>query len=137
MNTRNFLFMLALSFVAGTVSAQAQNKALGSDRDKHGCIGSAGYTYSVIKKDCIRTFEQKVQLNEIHPKGSSTSRAAVIFSDDNKMAEVFAPGIKSSVVLVRTGQQGKYKWKKGALQLEQNGQGYTLKKNNKAIFGQE
>lgn len=29
----------------------------GSDRDAHGCIGSAGYTWSPVREACIRVFE--------------------------------------------------------------------------------
>jgi len=35
----------------------------GNDRDEHGCIGSAGYTWSVVKNDCIRIFEAGKRLN--------------------------------------------------------------------------
>ncbi len=65
---------------------------LGGDKDAHGCKASAGYTFSYIKNDCVRTFEQKVQLKEQNPKGSYTTNAAVIFSKDMKKAEVFCSG---------------------------------------------
>lgn len=31
---------------------------LGGDRDEHGCIGSAGYSWCEAKKKCIRIFEE-------------------------------------------------------------------------------
>ena len=34
---------------------------VGADRDEHGCIGSAGYTWSEVRKDCIRLFEDGLQ----------------------------------------------------------------------------
>jgi len=32
--------------------------ALGGDRDKHGCIGSAGYSWCLAKQKCLRTWEE-------------------------------------------------------------------------------
>jgi len=49
---------LSAMFLGSLVFAQ-QTHVVGGDRDAHGCIGSAGYTYSQIKKDCVRTFEQR------------------------------------------------------------------------------
>ena len=105
----------------------------GDDRDEHGCIASAGYTYSLIKKTCVRVFEQKIQLKEVNPKGTSTSIAAVIFSEDNKKAEVFLPGLTPSQILVRKGTRDNYIWKKGGLVLSKKN-GYELKKDGKLIF---
>ncbi|MCX6785773.1 MAG: hypothetical protein NTZ18_02900 [Candidatus Komeilibacteria bacterium] len=31
---------------------------VGNDRDEHGCIGSAGYSWCEAKKECLRVFEQ-------------------------------------------------------------------------------
>ena len=36
-----------------------QENVLGSDRDKHGCIGSAGYTWSEEENKCVRPWEEK------------------------------------------------------------------------------
>lgn len=35
-----------------------QSAKLGGDRDEHGCIGSAGYVWCEVQKDCIRLFER-------------------------------------------------------------------------------
>lgn len=32
---------------------------VGGDKDKHGCIASAGYTWSEAQKDCIRLWEKE------------------------------------------------------------------------------
>jgi hypothetical protein len=34
---------------------------VGSDKDEHGCIGSAGYTWCPIKNKCLRTWEEPCQ----------------------------------------------------------------------------
>lgn len=39
-----------------------ENKPLvGNDKDKHGCIGSAGYTWCEIKQKCLKTWEEKCE----------------------------------------------------------------------------
>ncbi|QNK65002.1 hypothetical protein H7F33_15680 [Pedobacter sp. PAMC26386] len=123
-----------VAFAQSTVKPSP--KALGGDRDKHGCIGSAGYTFSVIKNDCVRLFEQKPQLKEVNPKGSYTSNATVIFSSDNKKAELFVPHSKSSIILNRTGDKANPVWKKGKFSLSQKDNNYKLKESNKVTYTQ-
>ncbi|RNA62719.1 hypothetical protein D1631_12625 [Chryseobacterium nematophagum] len=107
---------------------------VGGDRDAHGCIGSAGYTYSQVKKDCIRTFEQKVKLTEVNPKASYTSMTAVVFSDDMKKAEVFLPEQESGSLILTRAKKGKA-WKNGKYALVSNKKtGYKLKKDNVVIY---
>lgn len=48
------LFLLLLAACSGT-----HKGLVGADRDKHGCIGSAGYTWSKELGKCIRPWEQK------------------------------------------------------------------------------
>lgn len=142
MNTKKLFLSLTFAMFCACTFAQSPAKPskpvmVGGDRDKHGCIGSAGYTYSVIKNDCIRVFEQKTQLKEVNAKGSATFNAAVIFSADNKQAEIFVPRSKSSIVLTRTrGTKRSSVWKKGKYALYQKGNTYILKESNKPIFAQ-
>ena len=108
-------------------------KKVGNDKDSHGCIASAGYTYSKIKKDCIRVFEQKIQLNEVSATKSYTSIVAVIFSEDKSSAELFIADEKESVLLKRTGKKGNYIWKNTVYSLTAMDQ-YVLKKGTKIIY---
>jgi|SRR3954463_3919085 len=112
-------------------------QTVGGDKDKHGCRISAGYTFSIIKNECVRVFEQQIQLSEVNPTGTSSSISAVIFSEDKKRAEVFIPGSKAGVILSRKGKEGSYVWKKGKISLVPKGKGYTLLKATKAIFSSE
>lgn len=41
------------------VSAESKEQMVGNDKDEHGCIGSAGYTWSEEKQKCIRPWEEK------------------------------------------------------------------------------
>src|SRR4051812_16614836 len=98
----NSILLCGLCMVISFFSIGQTPTAPGSDRDKHGCIASAGYTYSEIKKTCIRLFEQQIKLSEVNPGGTS-SIAAVIFSNDNKKAEVFLPTNRTGQILDRSG----------------------------------
>ena len=37
----------------------------GSDRDEHGCIGSAGYTWCEVKQKCLREWEEPCEQEEV------------------------------------------------------------------------
>ncbi len=41
---------------------QQQNNLVGNDRDEHGCIGSAGYTWCEVKNKCLRVWEEKCEI---------------------------------------------------------------------------
>jgi hypothetical protein len=131
LTTIGALIFLSIKTISG------QSNMAGGDKDAHGCRASAGYTYSVIKNDCVRIFEQEIQLNEVHPEGTSSSISAVIFSTDTKKAEVFIPGSAAGVILARSGKKGSYAWKKGDITLSQKGKGYILQKAGKLIFSSE
>jgi len=115
-------------------TSMAFSQMVGNDKDKHGCIGSAGYTYSQVKNDCVKLFDQKIKLTEVNPKGTSTSFTPVIFSSNKKKAEVFLPNQESgSIILYRVGK-GKI-WKKGNyILVPYKKYGYQLKKDNVVIY---
>ncbi|MCY0969370.1 hypothetical protein [Chryseobacterium wangxinyae] len=117
--------------------AFAQN--VGGDKDVHGCIGSAGYTYSQIKNTCVRVFEQKIKLNDVSSDKSYNSMTAVIFSKNMTRAEVFIPHeAAKSIILTR---KGKSKiWKSGKNIKESyvltpfKKIGYQIKKDDVVIY---
>ena len=122
--------LLITLFIAGTsvIFAQQTQPKAGADRDSHGCIGSAGYTYSQLKKECIRTFEQKIQLKEMATKGNYT--ATILFNKGQSKAEIFLKEETNSVILNRT---SKGIWKNAAYTLTQD-KGFVLSKNKKAVY---
>ncbi len=127
MKTKHLLTTLLLT---GTyvIFAQQLHPKSGADRDKHCCIGSAGYTYSQLKKECIRSFEQKIQLKEIASHGNYN--AAVVFNKDLSKAEIFLKEEKNSIVLNCT---NKGIWKNVSYTLTQT-KVFVLSKNKKAIY---
>ncbi len=99
-------------FLTSMVFAQ-KAPVVGGDRDVHGCIASAGYTYSQIRNKCVRVFEQKIKLKEVSTDKSYTSMTAIIFSKDMKRAEIFIPYASAkSIILDREGKDKL--WKSGS-----------------------
>ncbi|SHG05177.1 hypothetical protein [Chryseobacterium vrystaatense] len=131
--------LLGAMFLSSLAFTQQKSPVLGGDRDVHGCIGSAGYTYSQIKNVCVKVFAQKIKLKEVNSDKSSTSMTAVIFSKDMKRAEVFIPdGNAKSIILER---EGKSKlWKSGSYIKETyvlvpyKKAGYQIKKDDVVIY---
>jgi hypothetical protein len=59
----------------------------GNDSDEHGCRPSAGYTWSIIKKECLRVFELNMKLYN----AGKTQMTCAIFSTDKNQVEIFTP----------------------------------------------
>lgn len=79
----------------------------GGDRDEHGCIGSAGYTWSEVLKDCIRVFEKGVRVESVDTDGS----AFIVFSKDSTLVELFlSTGGKNDILERRALPGGGYAW---------------------------
>lgn len=127
MKIKTFLFALIFAGTSGLFAQQIQRKA-GADKDVHYCIASAGYTYSELKKECIRAFEQKIQLQEIATRGNYN--AAVVFNNDLSKAEIFLKEEKRSVILQWS---TKGIWKNDNYTLTQN-KGFVLSNNKKPIY---
>ncbi|REC45502.1 hypothetical protein DRF67_16120 [Chryseobacterium pennipullorum] len=125
--------MASVLFTSGAW-AQLSPKGAGSDKDKHGCKGSAGYTFSVLKKDCVRLFEEKIQLKEVDSRKSYISNATIILSEDGKEAELFLPESEGSLVLERKASKKAVVYKKGQYTLTKIKNSYTLKLARKTVF---
>ncbi|MEA1850531.1 MULTISPECIES: hypothetical protein [Chryseobacterium] len=131
--------LFSLMFLFSLMPAQKKTPVVGNDRDVHGCIGSAGYTYSQIRNECVRVFEQKIKLKEVDSDKGYASMTAVIFSKNMKKAEIFIPdGAAKSIILER---QGKSKvWKSGKaikdsyVLIPYKKKGYQIKKNDVVIY---
>ncbi|MEX3011868.1 hypothetical protein [Hoeflea sp. TYP-13] len=101
------LFGLVVCFAAvsltPTVSlaaaeSQSGGKPVGSDRDKHGCIGSAGYTWSEVRQDCVRLFEAGAPLYNLQDP-SATSVAYVVDGGGTMPLELFLPDEETGILL--------------------------------------
>ena len=56
---------VALTACGNTKNKKAESNAVGNDKDEHGCIASAGYTWSEVQKDCIRLWEKGVRMESV------------------------------------------------------------------------
>lgn len=110
-----------------------QSPIVGNDRDTHGCIGSAGYTWSALKNKCIRVFEDGMRLNPIQPQGSAVISAFIVMEAGKNEVELFLPDQKTPTLLKSTTADtwgdGTYTFKKGTSSV--------LEKNNQAVYKSE
>ena len=105
-----------------------ENKnALDSDKDDHGCVASAGQTWSQLEQDCIQVFNKGFRLNPVEPKkGEMVISAFILFSNDQSKIELFLPdsGRNKTFILNRSNNdiyqnnQYKYDSKKSVLYIE-------------------
>lgn len=135
----NLLMTLGLMLFVTALSAQLpppedeQPYMVGNDRDAHGCIGSAGYVWSKVRQECIRTFEVGTALNPVNKKeGEATLVATIVFDKDKSKVEVFIPGQKDSVIL--SPDLKATTWTGGKFKLKEVDGKYTLSKKGKAIY---
>lgn len=104
---------IALLYVLLTVSCAPKKKAqpetlLGGDRDEHGCIASAGYVWSEVRKDCIRLFEQGIRTESLNEDAVS---AFIVFSPDSTQVELFFSNERPNEILDRRSlPSGNYVW---------------------------
>ena len=89
--------------------------AVGGEKDEHGCITSAGETWSQLKQSCIQIFNVGQRLNPIETKeGEAVISAFVLFNDDKSEVELFLPNTKSNTILKTTNKEtyvnGEYKF---------------------------
>lgn len=103
----------------------------GNDRDKHNCILSAGYVWSNVREECIRTFEVGIPLHNLKNPAAS-SAAYIVFSNDSIYAEAYIPEIKGSIIMR---QKKADCWKGHGYALMQTTQThYTLYKKQQIIY---
>ncbi|MGB8815656.1 MAG: MliC family protein [Minisyncoccia bacterium] len=81
-----------LSFFSKNGEKDSSNRIIGGDRDIHGCIGSAGYSYCEAKASCIRVWES--YCTPATPKtvtfqcDSSKSIIATFYPTDDKFVDL-------------------------------------------------
>lgn len=96
-----------LSGCVGTTKT-TEKQMVGSDKNVHGCIGSAGYVWSEVRNDCIRLFESGVAVKSVN---NADEVAYVVLSQDSLKVQLFYSGEAKPEILNRTGnsQEG-YVW---------------------------
>lgn len=112
---------------------------VGNDKDEHGCIASAGYTWSEVQKDCIRLWEKGVRT---HAVDNTDKTLFLIFAPDSAQVELFFSEKDASKEILdrRTLPSGAHVWNvedddTKNVRLE-NGK-WTVSQRGKVIYLQE
>lgn len=83
-----------------------EKPAVGSEKDSHGCIATAGQTWSELKKDCIQIFNEGLRLNPVEvQKNNSVISIFVLLNDDRSKLELFLP---DNTIMLTKSDQGIY-----------------------------
>lgn len=112
----------------------AKDVVLGGDKDKDGCLASAGYTWSKLNKECVRVFSglQLLPVDKSTDEEDDAVLAAYLLLDESAdNAEIFLPNEDESILLKRAAE-GK-PWTGGEWELVPH-KGYVLKKSGKVLF---
>lgn len=109
---------------------------VGADQDEHGCKGSAGYTWSVVKNECIQIFNAGIRLNPKAANLDQTLSAFVVFKSDTEdaQAEVYLPGESKSRLFDKVADNGAGTWKNDTFLLTQWKGMYTLQGGKKQVL---
>lgn len=141
----NALFGISIGLMlfscTNKLSKNAENTAsnndtalIGGDKDAHNCIGSAGYTWSVILKKCVRLWETGLPLKPILKNKDAEFTATIIFSDDKEEAELFIKDEKESIILKAQSTSKPKTYQAHQYQLIQNTNGWRLLHQQKEIY---
>ncbi len=86
------------SFAASGSTADGDEPIIGGEKGMNGCIGSAGYTWSQVRQECIRLFEAGVPLYNVQDP-AATDVAYVVNGGDQLPLELFLPDGDRSILL--------------------------------------
>ena len=123
MNMRSLPLLGGILLTVACTAQSADMPLVGADKDAHGCIGSAGYSWSLLKQECVQPFSvADIRLTD---PDNATLAVYVILSADKSQAELFAadlpPGTRLQAV------KGGYLSDDGNIRLLKTRQGWTLK----------
>lgn len=89
---------------------------VGGEKDEHGCIAAAGYTWSELLQTCVQVFEAGTRLNPVEVKpGEAVISAFVITKDGADEVEIFTPSDEDGEILKKTAEgnytNGEYEYR--------------------------
>ncbi len=103
----------------------------GADEDAHGCKASAGYTWSELKQNCIRIFEDGVQMTAVDSSLDQSLAAYVVFNADSSKGELFIPNENNGFLLAKSGAQT---WVNSTYQLSVTDKHFMLKRGATSLY---
>lgn len=124
-----------LSLCVFCIACAAHKESLpGADRDGHGCVASAGYTYVSVLGRCARLWEEGVRLNPVPAEaGGATFSAFAVLSESGAEAELFLPETKPVTLRRFFTPDGPY-WTGGNYRLDRLPHGWRLYKEDVLIY---
>ncbi len=99
------IYIFSMLCVLTACSPEPTSERLaGADQDAHGCKGSAGFTWSPVRGECIRIFEAGLGFEpDPAPTQGAVLAAFVVLApaqgETVKAAEVFVPGRSQPIAL--------------------------------------
>ena len=87
---------------------------VGGDKDEHGCLPSAGQSWSALRGECIQVFEVGTRLNPVEEKEEEAVISAFVVTKDgdNSQVELFITNEDQNPILKQetngTYKNGKY-----------------------------
>lgn len=118
--------------IADTTLVAETPAVIGGDLDKHGCKGSAGYTWSVLRNECVRIFEVGIRLDPKDPTLDQTLSAFVVLDKDSSQVELYIPQLDGSRLLKKAQETGT--WSDENWTLTQQQGTFTLKEGEKMRY---
>ena len=76
---------------------QAEMPTFGGQTNAHGCLPSAGQSYSYLRKACVQVFD--VADIKLDDPANKTQAVYGILSEDKQLVEVFASDLPENTVL--------------------------------------
>lgn len=89
--------------------AVEKTAVVGNDKDEHGCITSAGYTWCEVQRDCIRLWEKGIRMTSV---ADAQRTLFLVFSPDSTQVELFfsEEGVPNEILDRRGLPSGGYAW---------------------------
>ncbi len=116
---------------------------VGNDRDEHGCIGSAGYTWSNLKNRCVQLFAEGIKLIPAGPNATDDLTTLIlnsflVFSNDQMHAELYMPNQKLPILFHQTStENNESKWISDTYEIKLQDNKYTVYQFSLPILSQE
>jgi len=118
----------ATSVMILTACSNAQPRAeiptVGGETDAHGCLPSAGQSYSYLKKACVQVFD--VADIKLDDPANKTQAVYGILSEDKQQVEVFASDLPENTILEVV--KGGYVSKDGKVRLMKTKNSWKIRK---------
>ena len=74
-----------------TAELPQETQLVGGDKDDHGCLVSAGETWSELKQKCLRLFDEGMRLDPVSTEKTAVFSAFVLVNEDQSKVELFLP----------------------------------------------